>query len=157
MPNPLQRGMAVVRENERVVMIMVSTTLVMSGQGIVTPVLPLFARDFGATAAAVGMTLSIFALARLILNVPLGILADRFGRRVQLVAGPLISAVGMVGSGIAADITELLIWRFVAGAGSAMYMTAAQIYLADVSDAGNRARCLLAKRNAGRTPTSTRE
>ena len=142
MPNPLQRGMAVVRENERVVMIMVSTTLVMSGQGIVTPVLPLFALAFGATAAAVGLTLSIFALARLILNVPLGILADRFGRRIQLVAGPLVSALGMAGSGIAADISELLIWRFVAGAGSAMYMTAAQIYLADISDTRNRARVI---------------
>ena len=41
-------------------------------------VLPLFAGELGATAAQVGMT-SAFAVARLVLNVPCGILADRRG------------------------------------------------------------------------------
>ena len=138
----LRRGAGALRTHERVLMITVSTVLVMSGQGIVTPVLPLFARSFGATTAAVGMTLTVFALARLLLNVPLGIFADRFGRRALLVAGPGVGALGMIGSGLARDIPELLVWRFVAGAGSAMYMTAAEIYLADVSTPANRARVM---------------
>ncbi len=125
-------------ENERLLMITVSTVLVMSGQGVITPVLPLFAAQFGAGVASVGLTLSIFGLARLLLNVPLGLLSDRYGRRVLLVAGPLVSGVGMFGSGLAADIPQLLGWRFIAGAGSAMYMTGAAIYLADISTPANR-------------------
>lgn len=127
-------------EQERLLAIAISTVLVMAGQGIVAPVLPLYAKSFGVGAATVGLTLTFFALARLVLNVPLGVLADRRGRRVLLVSGPLVSALGMLGSGLAPSIVALLLWRLVAGAGSAMYMTGAQIYLADISTAENRAR-----------------
>ncbi len=136
----IRRNLAFMREHERLMMISVSTVLVMAGQGVVGPILPLFAREFGVGAAAVGLTLSVFALARLILNVPLGILADRYGRRMLLVAGPLVTGVGMMGSGLSQSLGELLAWRFLAGAGSAMYMTAAMIYIADISTPENRAR-----------------
>jgi MFS transporter, DHA1 family, multidrug resistance protein len=121
-------------------MIGISTVLVMAGQGVVAPVLPLYAESFGVTAAMIGLTISVFALARLILNVPMGFVADRFGRRSVLISGPLVTCVGMIGSGFAVGIWDLLAWRFVAGAGSAMYMTGAQIYLADISTNETRAR-----------------
>jgi MFS family permease len=138
----VRRGVRLLRSNERLMMIMVSTVLVMSGQGVISPVLPLFAKSFGVGATAVGLTLSIFALARLLLNVPLGVVSDRRGRRPLLVAGPLVVGIGMIGSGFSADIAQLLAWRFVAGAGSAMYMTGAQIYLVDISTVENRARII---------------
>lgn len=43
------------------------------------PVLPTFASKFGIGAAAVGMTISVFAIARLLLNMPAGVAADRYG------------------------------------------------------------------------------
>lgn len=135
-----RRAIAALLEHEQLVMITISTVLVMVGQGVIAPVLPLFARRFDVGTAAVGLTLSSFGLARLVLNVPLGVLSDRHGRRVLLVWGPLITAIGMVGSGLSADIYQLVAWRFVAGAGSAMYMTGAQLYLADISTPANRAR-----------------
>ena len=138
----LGRGVALLRENERLTLILVSTALVMSGQGVMAPVLPLFASSFGVGAAAIGLTLSTFALARLILNVPLGVLSDRYGRRILLAGGPLVSAVGMLGSGVSGDLAELLGWRFVAGAGSAMYMTGAQVYLIDISTPATVEHCL---------------
>jgi MFS family permease len=58
------------------------------------------------------------------------------------VSGPLVTAIGMIGSGFSPDIVQLCVWRFVAGAGSAMYMTGAQIYLADISTPENRARVI---------------
>ena len=99
----------------------------MAGQGVVGPVLPLYARDFGVSATMVGLTLTVFALARLILNIPAGLIADRFGRRVLLIGGPILTSIGMFGSGFAGDIWSLLIWRFVAGAGSAFFMSGALI------------------------------
>ncbi len=144
----LRRVVALMRKNERLTLILVSTALVMSGQGVMAPVLPLFASSFGVGAAAIGLTLSTFALARLILNVPLGVLSDRYGRRILLAGGPMISAVGMLGSGASGDLAELLCWRFVAGAGSAMYMTGAQVYLIDISTPANRARFIGANQGA---------
>ena len=128
------------REARELLLISVSTVLVMAGQGVIAPILPLYARSFGVGVAQVGLTLSAFALARVILNIPLGILSDRYGRRLLLVWGPLVTAVGMIGSGFAGGITDLLAWRFIAGAGSAMYMTGAQVYLVDISTPANRAR-----------------
>jgi len=144
----LRRSFGLIRENQRLAMIMVSTVLVMSGQGVISPVLPLFARSFGASAASVGLTLSAFAAARLLLNVPLGIASDRYGRRPLLVAGPLVTGLGMIGSGFAEGIPDLLLWRLIAGAGSAMYMTGAQVYLVDISTQQNRARVLGANQGA---------
>jgi MFS family permease len=45
-------------------------------------------------AAAVGSTISVYAIARLMMNLPAGMLADRFGRKPLLVWGPLITALG---------------------------------------------------------------
>lgn len=112
----------------------------MAGQGVVGPVLPLYARDFGVSATMVGLTLTVFALARLILNIPAGMIADRFGRRVLLIGGPILTSIGMFGSGFAGDIWSLLIWRFVAGAGSAFFMSGALIYLIDIAPPDLRAR-----------------
>ena len=128
--------------HERVFAVSVSTALVMTGQGILGPVLPLFAQRMGLSVAAVGVTVASFGLARLVFNVPIGILADARGRKLLLVGGPLVVSAGMVGSALSGSIAPLVVWRFVAGAGSAMYMTGALIYLADVSKPANRARVL---------------
>lgn len=134
------RWRAWTRENEQLLAICGATVLVMAGQGITGPVLPLFAREFGVATSTVGLTITFFALARLIFNLPAGYLGDRYGRRLLLVGGPLVSAVGMTGSGLAVGIGDLLAWRFVAGAGSAFYMTGAQLYVMDISPPDRRGR-----------------
>lgn len=149
-----RRGVAVtealrrLRSDERLLVICGSTVLVMAGQGVVAPVLPIYADDFGVSAAIVGLTFTAFGLARLVLNVPAGIWADRAGRRVLLVGGPLLTAVGMIGSGLAPSIWVLLAWRLVAGAGSALYMTGAQIYLVDIAAQDQRARYIATNQGA---------
>jgi MFS family permease len=100
--------------------------------------------------AAVGATVSAFAIARLLLNLPSGIVADRIGRRPLLVAGPAITGVGMIGSALAGTFHELLAWRFITGAGSALQMSGSQLFLADVSTRENRAKTL--GTNQVRTP-----
>jgi MFS family permease len=136
----VQQTARLLRANEQLLMICGSTVLVMAGQGMVAPVLPLYADDFGVTTAQIGLTMTMFGLARMLFNVPMGILADRHGRRPLLVGGPIVVAVGMLGSGLAPTFVMLLLWRFVAGVGSAAYMTGAQIYLIDISEPRNRAR-----------------
>jgi len=129
--------------------ICVTTALLMAGHSCVAPVLPMFAEEFGASAAQVGATLSAFALARLVLNVPFGALADSRGRKPLMVAGPLITAAGMLGSAqCVTGLPELFFWRFIAGAGSAAYAAGAQATLADLSDRSNRARTLGANQAA---------
>ncbi len=128
------------RDSQELIILCGTTFLVMAGQGVVSPVLPLYAKEFGVGATMVGLTLTVFALARLIVNVPAGLIADRYGRRILLAGGPLITSVGMFGSGQADGIWELLVWRFVAGGGSAFYMSGAMIYLIDIAPPESRTR-----------------
>lgn len=53
----------------------------------------------------------------------------------------LVSA-GMLGCGFSSSFKHLLFWRWVTGLGSALQMAGAQLFLADISRANNRARTL---------------
>ena len=130
------------RENSALLMVCVATAIIMLGQGVIGPVLPLYAKDFGVSATLVGASISVFGLARMLLNLPAGLLSDRFGRRLLLVGGPVITALGSFLSAGAGDIWQLLAFRFVAGAGSAMFMTGALILVTDISRPDNRGRML---------------
>ncbi len=130
------------RENASLLMVCVATVMIMLGQGVISPVLPLYAKEFGVGAALVGATISVFGLARMLLNLPAGLLSDRFGYRLLLVGGPAISAVGSFLCAAAGDIWQLLAYRFVAGAGSALFMTGALILVTDISTPENRGRML---------------
>ncbi|CAK0782313.1 hypothetical protein CVIRNUC_005628 [Coccomyxa viridis] len=129
-------------ENERLLVVAASTMIMSLSHTALRPVLPVFAKGFGVGAAAVGTTISVYAVARLMMNLPAGILADRYGRKPLLVWGPLITALGMVGCGASRSFAQLLAWRWVTGLGSALQMSGAQLYLADISASSNRARTM---------------
>ena len=48
----------------------------------------------------------------------------------------------MIGCGLSANFNQLLVWRWVTGVGSALQMSGAQLFLADISLSSNRARVL---------------
>ncbi|BDA45298.1 probable quinolone resistance protein NorA at N-terminal half [Coccomyxa sp. Obi] len=129
-------------ENERLLVVAASTMIMSLSHTALRPVLPTFAKSFGVGAAAVGSTISVYAIARLMMNLPAGMLADRYGRKPLLVWGPLITALGMIGCGMSGTFGQLLAWRWVTGIGSALQMAGAQLFLTDISLSTNRARTL---------------
>ncbi|MCH8815949.1 MAG: MFS transporter [Chloroflexi bacterium] len=129
-------------DNEILLVLCSTTAVVMMGHGIISPILPLFAQTFGVGAALAGLAISIFGLARLITNLPAGLLSDRYGRRLLLVGGPVVVTVSSILSGLAPDFWTLIAFRFIAGVGSAMYMTGAMVMLADITSAANRGRVM---------------
>ena len=126
----------------RVAAVCGSTLTMMTGHGVATPCVPLLATTLGAGAADVGAALSTFGLARLALNVPVGLAADSVGRKPLLVGGALLNAAGHAASALAPDATSFAAARFVAGAGSAAYLGTAQVYLSDVAKPSQRGRVL---------------
>jgi len=120
----------------------VSTFIVMLGIGVVGPILPLYAKGFGATTTMVGVLVASFGFARLFMNLPAGQLNERFGRKPILMASGVIVFVGAILSGLATSYSLLVLWRFFTGLGSAMYTTTAMTVLADISDRSNRGRMM---------------
>jgi MFS family permease len=114
----------------------------MAGQGIISPVLPLFAKEFGVGTTAIGFVVGVFGLSRLFLNLPSGMIGERFGRRLLMGGGLVLGAAGLFLTGTASSIVFMALWRFVSGAGSAMYMTGAMSFIADISTPGNRGRLM---------------
>ena len=126
------------KRNETLVILCVEGILIYMGMGQVSPVLPLYARQFGVNITMIGLIVTGFAIASAIVDIPAGRIAEKFGRRPTLIAGPLILAAGSLGCAIVSDYWLLLACRFIQGAGSALYATTAMIMLADVSTVRNR-------------------
>ena len=116
--------------------------IIMLGLGLATPILPLYAQSFGLNAAAVGSLITVFGVARILINIPAGHWSERFGRRKLLILGPLITAAGSFGFAVATSFPQLLFWRVLQGVGSAVLTTAAMVALADLSAPGNRGRIM---------------
>ena len=61
--------------------------LVILGFSIIAPVLPQYALSFSISVALTGWAISSFALARMIVDIPAGFLADHFGSKRIMVVG----------------------------------------------------------------------
>jgi DHA1 family multidrug resistance protein-like MFS transporter len=132
----------VYKDNRILVWLCVVIFLTQLGFGAIVPVVPLYAREFGVSQWAIGMTIAVYGLARFLVSVPTGRLADGMGRRATLVWGEVFTAVGNLLCGLSTTYGQFLMFRFIAGAGSAMVLTSGQISLADVSSSANRGRIM---------------
>ena len=112
------------------------------GFGAVIPVLPLYAQSFGVSQTAIGATVAVYGLARVLCSVPTGRVADLLGRRAALAIGGAVSVIGNLWCAAAASYPELVLARFVAGAGAGIVMTAGMIVLADITRRATRGRTM---------------
>nr|WP_315362690.1 MFS transporter [Cytobacillus firmus] len=76
-------------------------------------------KEFGVTAAAIGLLTSIQFFAYASLQVPIGILSDRFGPNVFLIAGTLLNGIGTLLFSFAANEYILFAARMLVGIGDA--------------------------------------
>ena len=112
------------------------------GFGAMVPSLPLYAQSFGVPASAIGMAVAVYGLARFVVALPSGQLADRFGRRPTIALGGLLSAAGNLWCAVATSYPEFMLARFVAGAGAGFVITTGQVVLADISSPETRGRTI---------------
>jgi len=112
------------------------------GFGSIMPVIALYARSFGVSQSAIGVAVAVYGLARFLLALPAGQLADRLGRRAGLALGGLVTAAGNLFCALAPDYATFVAARFVAGAGAALVITTGVIVLADISTPAQRGRLM---------------
>lgn len=79
--------------------------------------LPLYATDLGMDRAQVGLLFSAFALAAMLLSLPVGMLADRLGAALVFPCAIALLVISQVALGLTTRFELLLIWQFVGGAG----------------------------------------
>jgi DHA1 family multidrug resistance protein-like MFS transporter len=113
---------------------------VILGISIISPVLPDYARSFSVPVELVGWAVAAFALARLVMDIPAGVLADRLGKKRNMVFGLILIILSSIAAGTADDYVWLICARIVEGLGSALYVTSATTWVAQVTAGESRGR-----------------
>ncbi|TET10527.1 MAG: MFS transporter, partial [Candidatus Thorarchaeota archaeon] len=109
------------------------TLLVLLGLSMVSPILPTYAESFQVSYTLVGFVVSSFAVTRMILDMPAGLLSRKFDKKKIMISGLVILSVSSVVAGFAPDYITLVIARMIEGAGSALYVTTATVFLVQIS------------------------
>ena len=118
------------------------------GLFLILPVFSLYAAHLqGSTPFLIGMALGIYGLTNAILQIPLGTLSDRIGRKPVIAAGLLIFACGSVVAAVSDSITGVIIGRAIQGAGA--IAAAAMALTADLTSEELWPMPMLERRNQG--------
>ena len=91
----------------------------MLGLFMILPVLSLYSHDLRhATPALIGLALGIYGLTQACLQIPFGMLSDRFGRKIIIAAGLLLFIAGSIVAACSDSIEGVIIGRALQGSGA---------------------------------------
>lgn len=94
-------------------------SLRMLGLFMIYPVFTFYARELdGSTPMTVGLALGAYGLTQALLQIPFGMLSDRFGRKRMITLGLLIFAGGSVVAALSGSIHGVIFGRILQGAGA---------------------------------------
>jgi predicted MFS family arabinose efflux permease len=112
------------------------------GYGIVAPTLPFLARRFGADEAQIGLLVGLYAAVGLLVIIPMGTLANRFGRRPVILFGLASLTVASIGFAWAPSFFWLVVTRSIQGLGGIAIWVGALTMAADLSPGSRMGRSL---------------
>jgi DHA1 family multidrug resistance protein-like MFS transporter len=125
-----------------VLSIYVPSFFIFLGMSIISPILPIYAESFKVSYTLVSLAVSMYAFGRFLADVPVGLLADRVGRRLMMVLGTIILTVCSFLNATAPTFILFLVYRLLEGVGSAMWMTSRTTLLADILKPEERGRIM---------------
>ena len=110
------------------------------GYGVVSPVMPAFARTFGVSITAVTFLITVFSVSRLCFAPISGLLVQRLGERRIYIGGLLVVALSTIACALAQTYWQLLLFRVLSGIGSTMFFVSALGLMIHISPADARGR-----------------
>ena len=108
----------------------------MLGVGLVSPLLPLYANDMGASGLELGMIFAGYGIVNSVATPIIGRLSDHWGRKVFLCIGLAGYAIISLGYVWAANVPQLILVRLLMGGAGAMITPIAMAYVGDLSPEG---------------------
>jgi len=110
------------------------------GFGVMSPILPVYARRFGVGGFLVGLVVSSLSMLRLATMPLASTLLKRIGPREMAIVGSILIAATTAMMGVADTYWGLLLWRGLSGFGSAMYGVSSMSLLFSAAPAQLRGR-----------------
>jgi multidrug resistance protein len=111
------------------------------GFGIVIPILPLYAKHFGASESVNGLLVGAYSAMQFLFSPVLGKISDRVGRRPVLLVSLLGTCVGFAIMGFAGSLLWLFVARIIDGISGGNISTA-QSYIADITSPEERTKAM---------------
>jgi len=106
------------------------------------PAFPAIAQDLGVATAMVERTLAGYLLGLSLAQLVYGPLADRFGRRIPLLAGLAVFVLASIGASLSGGIGDLTLWRVLQAFGGAAGMVIPRAVIRDQFNTQESARAL---------------
>lgn len=104
-----------------------------SGAFMRVPIIPLYARSFGADAFEVGTINAAFLLVAGTVSFPLGLLSDRLERKLMIVTGLALAACSSFLLSFSTSTVQLVAIHLLLGFGMGMFGPTMMSYVADIS------------------------
>lgn len=112
------------------------------GEGAILPVIPLTARDLGASVPVAALVVMLIGIGSMVSNIPASIITMRRGERWAIVAAAVWCAIAMALCGWTDHLGVFLVASFMIGMSQAVFSLARQSYLTEAVPPEFRARAL---------------
>jgi DHA1 family multidrug resistance protein-like MFS transporter len=137
-----QRTADKVRTPREAYLLFAGLFLSVASNNLVTPLLPAIRHDVGMSVAAVGLYVSAYGMARLVVDLPSGALAVRLGPRRMVLVGVGLNTVASAVAVFAGSAGVLLAARICAGVGAGLLATVILTAMSDVAPPEIRGRVM---------------
>ncbi len=124
------------------VAVYVPTLLLAFAEGLLIAILPLYAAGFGVGYGLVGFASSAAAIGTLLTDVPAGAVLGRVGLRPTMIAGSGLVAVSTLGLVWSDQFPGLVLLRFLAGIGAALWGLSRHAYITEAIAPAQRGQAL---------------
>jgi len=112
------------------------------GEGAILPIVPLSARDLGASVSLAAFTVTLIGLGSLASNLPASAITERLGERRAMVAASLWAALAMLLCALARDLLVFGAGIVMIGMSAAVFNLARLSWIAETVPVQHRARAL---------------
>ncbi|NCN41353.1 TCR/Tet family MFS transporter, partial [bacterium] len=126
-------------KDKRILLIFLTVFIDLVGFGIIIPMNPYLAKEFGASPVQVGWLMSIYSLMQFVFAPFWGKLSDRWGRRPIILISLTASTLSHFGFAFAESYMGLFVFRLLAGVGGGN-LPVAMAYIADITDEKSRSK-----------------
>ena len=108
--------------------------------GMLTPIMPLYARSFEISYALVGLVLAAQGTGNLIGDIPAGIVLGKLGHKMTMLIGVSLYGLSITAMSFARTVPELILFGLMAGIGNALWNISRHAYMTDLIPLAMRGR-----------------
>ncbi|OXS80002.1 MFS transporter [Domibacillus enclensis] len=120
--------------------LMLNMFIVMTGIGLVIPIMPTIIHDFGAGGKTFGFLIATFAFAQFLFSPLAGDLSDRYGRKKSIVFGLILFSSAQFLFAFSNHLALLYVSRLIGGIGGAFLIPSIMAFVADITTVETRAK-----------------